>query len=226
MSTSSATAWMSSPPPAAATASTTCLSSPTPRRQYRYGRHRDVPRAWNSAGPHHQRSAPRASRRSPCGPRRGPQLRPCLSPLNPAASRAVSSPPSAHATARRGSSAGQHVPRRLAASPDYPHIAALGARQVRRNLASGGRPVRSQHQRAPRPTATSRPVTPHRADGRHRAMSIAGITLSDEKDRENNSLSHLICAQFLVRRAAVTTAPNRHYVSLLAQRHIRDRERG
>ena len=30
------------------------------------------------------------------------------------------------------------------------------------------RPVRSQHRRAPRPTATSRPVTPHRADGRHR----------------------------------------------------------
>jgi hypothetical protein len=46
--------------------------------------------------------------------------------------------------------------------------AAQGTRQVRRNLASGARPVRSQHRRPPRPTATSRPVTPHQVDGRHR----------------------------------------------------------
>ena len=54
-----------------------------------------------------------------------------------------------------------------------------GARQVRRDLASGGRAVCSQHRRAPRPAATSRPVTPHRVGGRHRATPINGITLSN-----------------------------------------------
>jgi hypothetical protein len=44
-------------------------------------------------------------------------------------------------------------------------------RLVRRDLASGGRAVRL--------TATSRPATPNRVDGRHRAASINGITSSD-----------------------------------------------
>ena len=62
---------------------------------------------------------------------------------------------------------------------ERPVVAASGARRmltaitipvtvssrVRPNLASGGRAVRSQHRRAPLPMATSRPVTPHRADG-------------------------------------------------------------
>jgi hypothetical protein len=53
-----------------------------------------------------------------------------------------------------------------------------GARQLRRNLASGGQAVGSQHRRAPRPTVTSRTVPPHRVDGRRRATRISGITLS------------------------------------------------
>jgi len=49
------------------------------------------------------------------------------------------------------------------------------------------RPGRSsQHRRAPRPTATSGPVMPHRVDNsQHRAKPIGGITLSDgEAQRE------------------------------------------
>jgi hypothetical protein len=46
--------------------------------------------------------------------------------------------------------------------PHLPHR----ARQVRRDLASGGRVVRSQHRRVLRPTVPSRQATPCRVGGR------------------------------------------------------------
>lgn len=52
----------------------------------------------------------------------------------------------------------------------------------------GGRAVRSQHQWAP-PTAVSRPVTPHRVGGRHRATLIDGVTLCDGKGQGERSPS-------------------------------------
>ena len=61
-------------------------------------------------------------------------------------------------------------------------------RQVRRNLSSGPA-VRPQHRRAPRPAATSRSVTPHQVDGRHRAASIHCITLSDGKGQRERAPS-------------------------------------
>ena len=64
------------------------------------------------------------------------------------------------------------------------HPAAQPTAPIRRDLADGGR-SRSQHRRIPRPTTASRPVPPHRADGRHRATPTGGITLSDREVREN-----------------------------------------
>ena len=66
------------------------------------------------------------------------------------------------------------------------------ARQVRRDLSNGGRAVGWQHRRARRPTATSRIVTPHRVEGRHRATPISSITLSNGVTQGEHAPSRLI----------------------------------
>src|SRR5258708_26787169 len=82
-------------------------------------------------------------------------------------------------------------------------------RQAGRDLAIGGRAVRSQHRRAPRPTATSRPVTPRRAGGRPRATSIDGITLSKGRKSGRTRAEPPFCSQAPVWRGGGRGAPGK-----------------
>jgi hypothetical protein len=77
-----------------------------------------------------------------------------------------------------------------AITPGRPQLP-LVARQVGRDLASGGRGRSfAASTGAPRTTATSRPVTPHRVDGRSASGYVEdGLTLSDGEGQEERTPS-------------------------------------
>jgi hypothetical protein len=68
---------------------------------------------------------------------------------------------------------------------------AYRARQVRRDLATGGRVVGSQHRQPSRPV-DSRTLTPHRVDGRYR-VTVSSITLSNGVGQEERTRAAVTC---------------------------------